>query len=128
MAFKISQRDLCWFSLRPFEKGLADELYKVVPARIRLHKQNQLVRLGTIGRDCELTADDRLHAFRGAGEREFERTEQIASIGYGHCRHALLRATLSKRIDTDSAFGQRIGSMNPEMNEFRVQHGSHPKP
>jgi hypothetical protein len=103
---------------------------EILVARLALFDQQQLVGLrreagprrpvGAAQR--ELAADDRLHTRIGRGEREFERAEQIARVRDGDRRHALLGGELHQILDLDGAFRERIGGMDPEMDEVAMGH------
>ena len=83
----------------------------------------EAVRIRRLEGDRQLAADDRLDAGPGAGLGEFERAEQIVGVGDRHRRHAVRFAERRDVRDLERPFGQRIGGMNPEMDEVGVGHG-----
>ena len=80
---------------------------------IRLHRRHR-----------ELAADDRLNPFRGRRHGELQRAEEVVGIGHRDGGHGLADAKLHEIRDLDRPFGQRIGRMDPEMDEIGVGHGS----
>ena len=75
-----------------------------------------------LARQRNLAADDRLHAGLGAGGSEFERAEQIAGIGDRNGRHRLGAAEAGQFLDFYRTRRQRIGGMDPKMNEIGKRH------
>jgi hypothetical protein len=64
-----------------------------------------------------------LHACLAGGERELERAEQIVGVGDRDRRHAVQLAELDQFLDPDRALGQRVGGVDPKMDEIGMRHG-----
>src|SRR3546814_4460346 len=79
--------------------------------------------VSVLAADAELTADDRLHAGVPGGKREFESAEEIAAVGDGNRRHAVLGAELYEILRPDRALAQREGGVDPKMDEIGMRHG-----
>ncbi len=80
-----------------------------------------------------LCTHDRLHPGLHRRLGEFDRAEQIAAIGHRKGGHPLLGRQLDQILDLQRPFRQRIGRMNPQMNEIGVGdsgvgHGADPFP
>jgi hypothetical protein len=128
-ALDIVQRDLGRFRRLGLHEGLGDQLQQIEIAGLVLGQQHQLVGLGhlfdaaeaavllDLAPDGDLHADDRLDAGVGAGGGEFQRAEQIAGVGHG-------LTGLDQLLDTDGAFGERIGGVKTEMDEIGVRHNA----
>ena len=121
------------------EVGSARQPDQVAVAGFALRQQDNAVRLGGVsvdrsrhagalatgdlaGGERDFDADDRLNTGIGAGNREFERAEQIACIGDRHRRHRIGAAQLDQLLDLDRARRQRIGAVRAQMNEIGERH------
>ena len=108
----------------------ADQLDQVGIACLILSQQYELVGLGTNARaaghrgaaalESELGADNRLHTLIRCRQGKLQRTEHIAGVGDRYRWHLLLLAKLDQVFDLDRTFGERIGGMDPEMDEIGV--------
>ena len=123
------------------EEGLRHQRHEVAVPLLVLHQQDEEIAFcpasctGTYAavragrgirlhrRHRELAADDRLYPLRGGGHRELQRAEQVVGIGYRHGGHGPVDAELHEIRDLDRSFGQRVGRMDPEMDEICVGHG-----
>ena len=117
------------------EMSLAHQPDQIGPTLVVLGQQDQLIGFGVdrlaaadvvaaFADNADLAADDRLHADRGHLVGEFESAEQIAGVGDRHRRHLVLDAKFGEVGNLDRPFKERIGGVNPEMNETRVSHGA----
>ena len=133
VALQIAKGDLRRLAALGREEGLARQLDQVAVAGLVLHQKHQHVRLGplvvagaalvpVVRTDPELAADDGLHPLAGAGLGELERPEQVAAIGDGHGRHGVAAAKCHQFGYVQRALGQRIGAVDPQVNEVGVRH------
>src|SRR3546814_13366878 len=79
---------------------------------------------GQLARYLELAADDGLHAFLLGGLGELQGADEVAGVGDGDRRHALLLAELLQGFHRDRPFRERIGRMNPHVDDINVWHCS----
>ena len=117
------------------QEGAADQPQQTAVADLVLGQQHQLVgrrpdavaRLGApalaVPPQRDLAADDRLNAGFGREAGELQGTEEIAAVGHGDRGHLLGPAKLDQGLELDRAFRQRIGGMDPQMDEIGVGHG-----
>ena len=70
----------------------------------------------------QLQPDDRLHALLLGGLGELQGAEEVAGVGHGHRRHALLLAELHQGLHRDRPLGERIGRVDPQVDEISVWH------
>jgi hypothetical protein len=110
---------------------LAHQRDQVAPTLVVLSEEDQLVGLGVdrlaaadvvaaFANETQLATDDRLHSARRHLVGEFEGAEQVSGIGDRHRRHVVLDAQLGEIGDLDRPFEERIGGMDPEMDEVGV--------
>ena len=57
---------------------------------------------------------------------EFERGKEVAGVGQRHRRHAGPAQRLGERLDLDRAFEERIGGVDPQVDEARLGHRRRP--
>ena len=77
-----------------------------------------VVGVGKVDRD--LAADNRLDAGLGHFLGELKRAEQIARVGNPQRRHAVGGREVHQRLERQCPLKQRIGRMDPQMNEADV--------
>ena len=114
------------------EKAGAGKRAQVAVAGLVLREQHDPVRrLRTVARgrpvfdrEAEFATDDRLHPGLGARPRDVHRAEQVAGIGDGDRRHRIFAAQGGERVRGDRPLRQRIGGVDPEMNEIGVGHAA----
>jgi hypothetical protein len=110
-------------------KGARDELDEVPVALLRRGEKDDVGQLllrrhagpagiGRVGKiDRDLAADDRLNAGFGHLLGEFERAEEIAAVRDRQRGLAITRRQIGERFQLQCAFEQRIGGMDPQMDE-----------
>ncbi len=70
-----------------------------------------------------LAADDGLNPPFDAGLAEFHRAEQVGGVRDGNSRHTDLARQDGDFLGFDGALAERVGGMDPKMDEIGVRHG-----